>query len=130
MRMCHFWAQNGPFVLNKFFWYKSLLVLSSTYWPCTLYKILKILTADPELWACTFFGPKMVHLPQNVFGKILILFSSTYKPLSLCKILKKFFQSYEDEHFLGPKWLISPNENFFRKPVNEPCFFHSCLSTC
>ena len=19
---------------------------------------------------------------------------------------------------------------FFRKPVNEPCFFHSCLSTC
>ena len=32
--------------------------------------------------------------------------------------------------FLGPKWPISPNENFFRKPVNEPCFFHSCLSTC
>ena len=23
-----------------------------------------------------------------------------------------------------------PYENFFRKPVNEPCFFHSCLSTC
>ena len=21
------------------------------------------------------------------------------------------------------------NENFFRKPVNKPCFFHSCLST-
>ena len=19
---------------------------------------------------------------------------------------------------------------FFKKPVNEPCFFHSCLSTC
>ena len=32
--------------------------------------------------------------------------------------------------FLGPKWSICPNENFFRKPVNEPCFFHSCLSTC
>ena len=32
--------------------------------------------------------------------------------------------------FLGPKWPISPNENFFRKRVNKPCFFHSCLSTC
>ena len=39
-------------------------------------------------------------------------------------------QSYEDAQFLGPKWPISPNENFFRKPVNEPCFFYSCLSTC
>ena len=45
----------------------------------------------------------------------------------------KFFlwiQSYVDAQFLGPKWPISPNDNFFRKPVNEPCFFHSCLSTC
>ena len=44
----------------------------------------------------------------------------------------KFFlwiQSYVDAQFLGPKWPIFPNENFFRKPVNEPCFFHSCLST-
>ena len=45
---------------------------------------------------------------------------------------KKFqrIQSYEDAQFLGPKWPISPNENFFRKPVHEPCFFHSRLSTC
>ena len=39
-------------------------------------------------------------------------------------------QSYEDVQFLGLKCPISPNENFFRKPVKEPCFFHSCLSTC
>ena len=41
-------------------------------------------------------------------------------------------QSYEDAQFLGPKWPISPNEFFFffKKPANEPCFFHSCLSTC
>ena len=31
---------------------------------------------------------------------------------------------------MGPKWPISPNKNFFRKHVNEPYFFHSCLSTC
>ena len=47
--------------------------------------IVQNLTMDPELWRCTIFGPKVVHLPQI---------------------------------------------NFFRKPVNEPCFFYSCLSTC
>ena len=30
-------------------------------------KFKKILTADPELWGCTIFGPKMVHLPQTIF---------------------------------------------------------------
>ena len=66
MRMCHFRVQNGPFVISTFFWYKPLL-LSSTYWPFSLCKILKILTADPELWGWAIFGPKMVHLPQTVF---------------------------------------------------------------
>ena len=36
-------------------------------------------------------------------------------------------QSYEDAQILGLKWPISSKENFIRKPVNEPCFFHSCL---
>ena len=86
MRMCHFRAQNGPFVLNKTFWVQTIIV--------TLIYLLALFIA------------------QN---------------------FKKFFQqiqSYEDVQFLGPKWPISPNENFFRKPVNELCFFHSCLSTC
>ena len=86
MRMCHFRAQNGPFVLNKFFLVQTIII--------------------------TFIYLLALFIVQN---------------------LKKFFQriqSYEDVQFLGPKWPISPNENFFRKPVNEPCFFHSCLSTC
>ena len=37
----HFWDQNSPFVLNKIFWCKPLLLLSSTYWPFSLCKILK-----------------------------------------------------------------------------------------
>ena len=28
-----------------------------------------------------------------------------------------------------PKMTHFPKENFFRKPVNEPSFFHLCLST-
>ena len=43
--ICHFRVQNGLFVLNKIFWYKPLLLLSSTYWP----KLKEILTVDPEL---------------------------------------------------------------------------------
>ena len=95
----------------------------------------------PELWVCALFGPKMVHSPpcppppqkKFFFEKLLEAFSSTCHPLWLYKILKKYFQqiqSYENAKFLGPKWPISQNENFFRNPVNEPCFFHSCLSTC
>ena len=90
----------------------------------------KIITVDPKLWGCPTFGSKMVHLP-HFFWKIIIIF--IYYPLSLCKISKKFFQwiqNYEDVQFFGIKWIICLNEIFFRKPVNETCSFHSCLSTC
>ena len=33
-----FQAQNGPFALKNFFWYKPLFLLSSTYWPFSLRK--------------------------------------------------------------------------------------------
>ena len=72
--------------------------------------------------------------PNNFF--LVIYYYHSHLPISpfhCAKLKKKFFQqiqSYEDVQLLGPKWPISSNENFFRKPVNEPCFFHSCLSTC
>ena len=95
---------------------------------------------------------KKIKLPQMNFflEKQLIKFSCTYWPLSFCKILKKFLkpiQIYEDVPFSGPKYpnlswtkyfgtnhyyyFHLPIETFhWAKPVNEPCFFHSCLSTC
>ena len=30
---------------------------------------------------------------------------------------------------MSPKWPIYPNQNFFRKPVDKPCSFHSRLHT-
>ena len=33
------------------------------HFQCAIFQ--KILTADPELWRCAIFGPKMVHLPQT-----------------------------------------------------------------
>ena len=50
-----------------FFGHKTSLLLSSNYWPFTLWKIWKILTADSELWGCNILGPKMVGLPWTIF---------------------------------------------------------------
>ena len=133
--MCHFRAQNGPFVLNKIFLVQTIIItfiyLLALFIVQNLKKFLQQIQSYEDV---PFLGPKWSICPkQFFFGKLLISFSSTYQPLSLCKILKRFFQwiqSYEDAQFLGPKQPVSPNENFFRKPVNEPCFFHSCLSAC
>ena len=69
-----------------FFWKIINIILIYLLAPFIVQNFKKILPADPELWGCAIFGPKMAHFP---------------------------------------KW-----EFFFRKPVNEPCFFYSCLSTC
>ena len=98
-------------------------------------KFKKILTTDPELWRWSIFGPKVVHLPQTIFFLENYYYHShlPISPFHCAKLKKKNLQriqSYEDVQFMGPKWPISPNKNFFRKPVNQPCFFYSCLSTC
>ena len=61
---------------------------------------------------------KKIKLPQMNFflEKQLIKLPCTYWPLSFCKILKIFLgpvQSYEDVPFLGLKWLICHEQNFF-----------------
>ena len=98
-------------------------------------KFLKILTVDPELWGCAIFGPKMVHLPQtNFFWKIiniiLIYLLAPFIVQNFKKILPADPELWGCAIF-GPKMAHFPKwEFFFRKPFNEPCFFHSCLSTC
>ena len=80
----------------------------------------------------------MCHFQYQNGPFVLKIFVSTnhccyfHLPIGPFHCAKSFLwiQSYVDAQFLGPKWPISPNDNFFGKPVNEPCFFHSCLSTC
>ena len=136
MRLCHFQAQNSPFVMNKSYLVQTIIItfiyLLAIFIVQNLKKFLKRIQSHED---APFLGRKWSICPkQNLFGKLLISSSSTYQPLSLGKVLKKFFlriQSYEDAQFLGPKQPTSPNENFFsREPANEPCFFHACLSTC
>ena len=61
--------------------------------PFILQNFKKILRADPELWGCAIFGPKMAHLSWTKFFwyKPLLLLSSTYWPFSLSKILKNCY---------------------------------------
>ena len=97
-------------------------------------KFKEILTADPELWRCTFFGSKIAHLSQtNFFWKfITIILIYLLAPL-IGQNLKKSSSSRSRVmrmfKLLGSKWRISPNHNFFRKPVHEPCLLYSCLFT-
>ena len=85
---------------DNFFWYKPLLSLSSTYWPFSLCKSFKNSYSGARVRGCAIFGPKTVHLTQTKIFQKLINIVLIY--------------------LLG----------LFRKPVDEPCFFHLCLSSC
>ena len=66
-----------------------------------------------------------LHKMNFFLEKQLIKFACTYQPLSFCKILQTFLgptQSYENVPFSGPKWLICPEQNFFR--TNHYYYFH------
>ena len=98
-----------------------------------LYK--KNLRVDSGLWRCKpFLGPKQPICPeQNCFGyKPLLLLSSTYGSFHCAKFKRNLTMDSELWRctIFGPKVVHLPQINFFRKPINEPCFFYSCLSTC
>ena len=137
MRMWHFQVQNGPFVMNRIF----LVQITNHYYyfhlpigPFHCAKFKKILTADPELSGCAIFGPKMAHLLQFFFFflkninivliYLLAPFIVQHSKKNLRSRVKRMCNFWvQNDPF--PQIRI-----FFRKPVKEPCFFHSCLSTC
>ena len=83
-------------------------------------KFKKILTADPELWGCAIFGPKMVHLPQTKFffiGRELFL-AITWQPdfsqaCSFCRML----MNHKNFHFTQIPDKI--NNDFLKKSKNH-----------
>ena len=130
MRMCHFRPQNGPSVLNNFFFgINHYYYFHLPIGPFHYEKFKKILTADPD----PFLGPKWSIWSKQFFWKIINIILIYLLFPFIVQNFKKILSvdpELEDAQFLGPKWPILPNESFFRKPVNEPCSFHSCLSTC
>ena len=68
MRMCAiFGTKTSHLSWTKNFWYTPLLLLSSTYGTFQCAKFKKYLAVDSELWQCTIFRPKAVHLRQIIF---------------------------------------------------------------
>ena len=132
--MCHFRAQNGPLVMNKFFLVQAIIVtfiyLLALF---TVQNFKKLLQWIPSYKDMPFLGPKWSICPKTNFFLENYQYHShlPISPFHCAKLKKKFFQriqSYEHVQFLGPKWPISPNENFFRKPVNQP--FLSFMPIC
>ena len=134
--MCHFQAQNNQICPEQnFFWYKPLLLLSSTYFHQHCAKFKRILAADPELWGCTIFGPKMVHLPQtNFFWKIiniiLIYLLAPFIVQNFKKILPADPELWGCLVF-GPKMAHFPKWEFFSENLlmSLVSFIHAYLHT-
>ena len=124
-----------------FFFEKQLIKFSCTYWPLSLHKIFnKFLGLIQSYEDVAFSGPKWpICHEQFFFGtNHYYYFHLPISPFHCAKFKKILTADPElwGCDILGPKmihllqkWPISPNKNFLRTPVNEPCFFHSCLST-
>ena len=98
--------------------------------------ILQNFKKAPELWACDIFRPKMVHLSWTKFFLVQTIIITFIYLLALFIVqnLKKNSSSgsrvMRMRNFWAQNGPFPQMRIFFRKPVNEPCFFHSCLSTC
>ena len=69
MRMHHFWAQNGPYASNNFFFFWKIIniILICLLAPFIVKNFIKILPADLESWGCTTLGYKIDHFPKWEF---------------------------------------------------------------
>ena len=101
-------------------------------------KFKKILTVDPELWGFAIFRPKMVYLPYTIFFFFENFQNHFYLPISPFHWakFKKNSSSGSTVLRMCNFWTqncLFPQMSFFfffRKPANESCFCHSCLTSC
>ena len=85
----------------------------------------------------SFLDPKLSICPkQNFFLEIINITLIYLLDPSILQNFWKTFPAYPELWgcaIFGPKMTHFPKWEFFfffTKPVNKPCFFHSCLSTC
>ena len=127
MRMSHFRVKKWPI-------WPKLIFLGTNHChyfhlpigPFHCAKFEKILTADPELWGCAIFGPKMVHLPQTIFfwkiiNIILIYLLAPFIVQNLKKILPVDPKLWGCA-FFGPKMAHFPKWELFLKPCSRALF--------
>ena len=113
-----FLGPKWPICPENFFWYKPLLLLSSTYWPFSLCKILKkFLEPIQSCEMCHFWDQNGPFVLKIFFGTNHYCYFHLPIGLFHCAKLKKkilqLIQSYEDAPFWGPKWSICPDQFIF-----------------
>ena len=118
-----------------FFWYKPLLLLLSTCCPFFLCKIYnKFLWPIQSCENAPFLGPKWCICPKQMFlENYWYHFYLTISPFHCAKFQKNPSSGSRVMRMCNFWTYNNPFAQmiiFFRKPVNEPCSFHSCLSTC
>ena len=108
-----------------------MLLLLSTYWPFSLSKIKKNSYSRSRIMTMHHFWTQNGPFAPTYFWKIITIILIYLLAPFIVQNLKKILPADPELWgFLGAKCPISPNDNFFRKSVHEPCFFCSCLSTC
>ena len=121
---------------TNLFWYKPLLLPSSTYWQFLMCKIFKKVLQQLQSHEDTpFLNPKWSLCPkQFFFGKIMNIIFIYLLALFIVKNFKKILAADPELWGCTIFWainsLFATMRIFYRKPVNKPCSFHSCLSTC
>ena len=85
--------------------------------PFILQNFKKILRADPELWGCAIFGPKMAHLSWTIFfgTNHYYYFHLPIGPFHCAKFKKILTADPElwGCTIFGPKMVHLPQTNFF-----------------
>ena len=119
----------------NFFLQKQLIKLSFTYWPLSICKILKKLLGSMQSNECMpFSDPKWSICHEKKFFSTNHYYYFNYLlDLFMCKVQKNSYSRSRVTRMRNFRALNGPFTQmiffFFRKPVNEPCFFHSFQSS-
>ena len=124
IRMRHFWAQNGSFAPNCFFWEK-LLSFSSTYWPLSFCKILKKFF---ELIQSCEDVPSSDLPWTKCFGANHYYYFHLYiGPFHEAKFKKYSYNKsrvMRTHHFWAQNGPLAPNKIFFLKKIIDIIFIY------
>ena len=89
MRMCHFWAQNGPFVMNKIILVQTIIITFIYLLALlTVHNLKTILQRIQSYEDGQFFGPKWLISPNEIFfsEKLLMSLLLSFMPIYMPKI--------------------------------------------
>ena len=116
---------------------KQLIKFLCTYQPlsiCKIFikKILELIQSYEDV--CHFWDQNSPFVLNKIFLGInhcyyFHLLMALFILQNLKEVLK-WIQIMTMHRFWAQSGLFTPNKSFFRKAVNEPCFFYSCLSAC